>query len=180
MKSMNPAVTGVTAERSYLEGRAEDMAGLAVTMAACKTGEPGAQKFPVAAALLTHRTPAHQDFLLWHSRLASMGRMLLRGRDLEQAQPRPRKHPLPFPTLSSRGKGHSPIWDCATSVEVRSHSGEKGRPSSASLSPWREDGGTAGGETSDYQIQAQLGATGGHHGRRGISAPLTQKWVISK
>lgn len=33
----------------------------------------------------------------------------------------------------------SPIWDWATNVEVRSQSGEKGRPSSASLSPWEED-----------------------------------------
>lgn len=32
----------------------------------------------------------------------------------------------------------SPIWDWATNVEVRSQSGEKGSPSSASLSPWQE------------------------------------------
>ena len=30
----------------------------------------------------------------------------------------------------------SPIWDWATMVDFRSHSGEKGSPSSASLSPW--------------------------------------------
>lgn len=30
-----------------------------------------------------------------------------------------------------------PIWDWATIVDLRSHSGEKGSPSSASLSPWR-------------------------------------------
>lgn len=33
--------------------------------------------------------------------------------------------------------GGSPICDWATSVEVRSQRGEKGSPSSASLSPWR-------------------------------------------
>ena len=39
-----------------------------------------------------------------------------------------------------QGRGchhHSPIWDWATSVEVRSQRGEKGSPSSASLSPCR-------------------------------------------
>ncbi len=32
---------------------------------------------------------------------------------------------------------HSPIWDCATIVDFRSQRGENGRPSSASLSPWK-------------------------------------------
>lgn len=33
-------------------------------------------------------------------------------------------------------RSHSPIWDCATIVDFLSQSGENGRPSSASLSPW--------------------------------------------
>lgn len=65
-----------------------------------------------------------------------MERMALRlgrGEVLAQAP-----HSILSPSQSSPPceKGYSPIWDCATRVEVRSHSGEKGRPSSASLSPW--------------------------------------------
>lgn len=40
--------------------------------------------------------------------------------------------------MGTVGTPHSPIWDCATSVEVLSQRGEKGSPSSASLSPWGE------------------------------------------
>lgn len=64
--------------------------------------------------------------------------------------------PSQYPPLC--GKGHSPIWDCATRVEVRSHRGEKGRPSSASLSPWEED--KAGELEGVPQTRVRLGEPG--------------------
>lgn len=62
---------------------------------------------------------------------------------MTRRSPGPGPESIPSPSWGSPPdwKGHSPICDCATRVEVRSHSGEKGRPSSASLSPWGGDSG---------------------------------------
>lgn len=113
-------------------------------------------------------------------RLASIGILVLRAGCLGQSWPRPGQHSFPFIILSPCRKGYSPIWDCATRVEVRSHSGEKGRPSSASLSPWGRRQGKAGEDTSDYQIQGEAGVVGVCCGKRGISVPVTWKSVICK
>lgn len=78
----------------------------------------------------------------------------MRDGDLEKPGPGPESIPSPSRDSPPNRKGHSPICDCATRVEVRSHSGEKGRPSSASLSPW-------GGNSTGKLDGVRLGEVGG-------------------
>lgn len=155
---------GNTVAISSLEGWVVHMAGMAVTrLQSSQWGQPLGDVLVTPANSPPSHSPRPQPSTSGPHTLAYQAGFYRKngfeawrlGVVLAQAQ----TASFPFPPCR---KGHSPIWDCATRVEVRSHSGEKGRPSSASLSPCgRRQGGKAGEDILVYKI---WGAVGG--GRR--------------